>query len=274
LSSKPLKLKALQTFIKEVFLRNKIMAYLGLLFLIIAIGLGLYAFINDVEVLGINSMVKPIKFCLSTWVFAWTMTYLLHYVNNQKRVKWYSILTTVIFLFENGVIIFQAFRGQQSHFNTEDLMGGVLYGLMGVLITWSTLATLTIALRFIFQKSYTVSAPFALSIKIGFIFFVVFSFLGGYMSAINSHNVGGDIGKEGLPFLNWSTVFGDVRVAHFFGLHSLQLIPLAGYWISTRIIEVDKAKMFIWMIAMLYFSFVCFTMFQALQGRPFISVAM
>jgi hypothetical protein len=248
------------------------MAYLGLLFLIIAIGLGLFAFINEIKVLGINSMIKPIKFCLSTWIFAWTMAYLLHYVNNQNRVKWYSILTTIIFLFENGVIIFQAIRGQQSHFNTTDLLGGILYGLMGVLITWSTLATLTIALRFIFQKSYSIPAPFVLSIKIGLIFFVIFSFLGGYMSAINSHNVGGAIGKEGLPFFNWSTVFGDVRVAHFFGLHSLQIIPIAGYFINAMIPNVSKAKLYIWILAFSYFSFICFTMFQALQGKPFIGL--
>jgi hypothetical protein len=260
----------LQALIKEIFLRNKIMAYLGLLFLILAVVFGLYAFINETRVLGINSMVKPIKFCLSTWIFAWTMSYLLHFVNNQNRVKWYSILTTVIFVYENGVIIFQAFRGQQSHFNVSDIVGGILYASMGVLITLSTLATLTIAIRFIFQKSYTIPSPFALSIKIGLIFFVIFSFLGGYMSAINSHNIGGEIGKEGLPFLNWSTLFGDVRVAHFFGLHSLQLIPLAGYFINSSTNEPQKAKMFIWIVAIIYFCFVSFTMYQALNGKPFI----
>jgi hypothetical protein len=260
----------LQTLIKEIFSRNKILAYTGLLFLAIAIVLSLYSFINKVEVLGINSMIKPIKFCISTVAYSWTMAYLLFYVKRQKSVKWYSILALGVMIYENGVIIIQAFRGKQSHFNQSELVGGILYGIMGILIVWLTTATLVIALRFIFQKEYAISAPFALSIKIGLIFFVVFSFLGGYMSAINSHNVGGEIGKEGLPFLNWSTIFGDVRVAHFFGLHSLQVIPLIGYFVSTRVQDIFISKMIIWVGAIIYFSFICFTLYQALHGKPFL----
>jgi hypothetical protein len=262
----------LKTLINDIFAKNKILAYMGLGFLIIALMLSLYAFINTQQVLGLNSMIKPIKFCISTWAYAWTMAYLLFYVNNQKKVKWYSILACFVMVFENGVIIVQAIRGKISHFNQSELIGGILYGVMGILIVWLTTATLIIAIRFIRQKSYTISSPFALSIKIGLIMFVVFSFMGGYMSAINSHNVGGEIGQTGLPLLNWSTLFGDVRVAHFFGIHSLQLIPLLGYFISTRIYDESKAKTFIWIGAFLYFGFVVFTMNQALNGIPFIKI--
>lgn len=238
----------------------------------LAILLGLYAIINTEEVLGINSMIKPIKFCISTWVYAWTMAYLLFYVNNQKKVKWYSILASFVMIFENVVITVQGFRGKISHFNHSELAGVILYALMGVMIVWLTTATLVIAIRFILQKTYTISSPFALSIKIGLIMFVIFSFLGGYMSAINTHNVGGETGQAGLPFLNWSTLFGDVRVAHFFGIHSLQLIPLFGYIMSSSVKEESKAKTFIWIGTLFYLSFVCFTMYQALNGLPFIKL--
>ena len=90
------------------------------------------------------------------------------------------------------------------------------------------------------------------------------------MSAINNHNIGGGIGQAGLPLLNWSTLFGDVRVAHFFGIHSLQVIPLFGYFVSIRFIDEFKAKTYIWLGSTLYFSFICFTMYQALDGMPFI----
>ena len=256
--------------IEEIFRRNKQLAMMGSFFLGLAICLGLYATINTGEVLGINSMIKPIKFGLSTWVYAWTMAYLLFYVNNQNRVKWYSILAIIVMLYENGVIIIQAFRGKLSHFNQTELLGGILYALMGIMIVWLTTATLVISARFILQKSYSINKNFALSIKIGLVFFVIFSFVGGYMSAINSHNIGGKIGEAGLPLLNWSTLFGDLRVAHFFGIHSLQIIPLFGYYTSKRIINEKNATSFIWIGSIIYLIFICSVMIQALKGIPFI----
>ena len=256
--------------IKEIFSRNQLLARMGLFFLALAVFLGLYATVNDEKILGINSMIKPLKFALSTWAYAWTMAYLLFYVNNQNRVKWYSILATVVMLYENGVITIQAFRGKLSHFNQTELLGGILYAIMGVMIVWLTTATLIIALRFIFQKTSTISKSFALSIKIGLILFVIFSFMGGYMSIINSHNIGGKIGEAGLPFINWSTLFGDLRVAHFFGIHSLQVIPFLGFYVSANIKNESKASLFVWIGSIIYLGFVCFTMMQALNGIPFV----
>ena len=40
--------------------------------------------------------------------------------------------------------------------------------------------------------------------------------------------------SEGIPFVGWSTTHGDMRPAHFFGLHGLQLIPLLGIFINRR----------------------------------------
>jgi hypothetical protein len=175
-----------------------------------------------------------------------------------------------VMFFENTVIIVQAFRGKLSHFNQSELVGGILYGIMGILIVWVTTATLVITIRFITQKTYTINPSFALSIKIGLVFFIVFSFFGGYMSAINSHNVGGEIGKTGLPILNWSTLFGDLRVAHFFGIHSLQLIPFLGYFISTKVKNTISANRLVWLITIVYLGFVSSLAYQSLMGLPFI----
>jgi hypothetical protein len=256
-------------FVKEIYQRNRLLANMGTLFLVVSILLSIYAPFNTVQVLGINAMLKPIKFCISIWIYAWTMAYLLYYVDNQQKVRQFSILATVTMIYENAVIIVQAFRGKLSHFNQTEIVGGILYALMGIMIFWLTTATLVLTIRFMRQKTYQINSALVLSIKIGLILFVFFSYFGGYMSAINSHNVGGKIGDAGLPLLNWSTLFGDLRVAHFFGIHSLQLIPLFGFWASKKYSEV-KAKQYIWGVAILYLSFVCFTMFQGLQGMPFV----
>ncbi len=258
------------SLVKEIYLRNRLLATAGTINLIAAVLMSIYAFVNTTEVLGINSMIKPIKFTISIWVYSWTLAYLLFYLNDQKKVRNFSILSIIVMTYENLVIIIQAFRGKLSHFNQTEIIGGILYMIMGIMIVIVTVATLIIAIRFIRQKTYAINPTFALSIKIGLIFFVIFSFMGGYMSAINSHNVGGQIGEAGLPLLNWSTIFGDLRVPHFFGLHSLQLIPLFGYFISKNPNKESKTKRLVWIFSILYFAFVSFTLWQALKGVPFL----
>ena len=257
--------------LQELKKRNALLTNNGTVFLILAIVLSIYALINTEVVFGINSMIKPIKFAISTWIYSWSLAYLLFYVNNQRRVKLFSYLSVLVMLFENGVITIQALKGNISHFDQSESIGGILYALMGVFIVWVTTATLVVTVRFIFQKTYSIAAPFALSIKIGLLLFVVFSFFGGYMSVLNTHNVGGKIGGEGVPFLNWSTLYGDLRVAHFFGIHSLQIIPLAGYFISSKINDEQKAKNIVWLVALLYFVFITALAFQSISGLPFFS---
>lgn len=261
----------IMNFISELYKRNKLLANLGTLFLALAILLAVYAPFNTVEVLGINSMIKPIKFALSIWIYAWSFAYLLFYFEEQKRVQKFSKFAAFVMIFEQAVITFQAFRGKLSHFNQTEVFGGILYALMGIFIVWLTVSTLFLSIRFIKQKSFSISKPFALSIQIGLIVFVIFSFFGGYMSAINTHTVGGEIGQKGLPLVNWSTFFGDLRIAHFFGVHALQVIPFAGFLISKYKSNEKSATRFIWLISILYFLFVSFTAYQALTGNPFIS---
>lgn len=258
--------------INELYFRNRLLTILGTIFLVLAFILTILALFNTTQVLGLNSMIKPLKFALSTMIYSYTMAYLLYYVINQKAVKWYSILATVVMLFENSVIVGQALRGNISHFNQTELVGGILYALMGVFIVWLTSATMVIAIRFIRQGSYAISAPYALSIKLGLVLFVVFSFFGGYMSAVNSHNVGGEMGQSGLPLLNWSTLFGDLRVAHFFGIHTLQLIPLLGFYIANLVVNESRAKTYIWLFTTMYVGFVCYTAWQAVMGMPLVAL--
>ncbi len=46
------------------------------------------------------------------------------------------------------------------------------------------------------------------------------------MSAQDSHAVGAEGG--GVPLFGWNRLGGDLRIAHFMGIHAMQAIPILG----------------------------------------------
>jgi hypothetical protein len=250
-------------------LKNKILFWLGFIHLLIFITLFNYSFFNEVVVLGINSMVKPMKFALSIWIYSWTMALILNYVTDNRKVEIYSLVAFICMGFEQIAITLQALRGELSHFNISDTFGIILFALMGVFILIITLWTAYITYIFSRQNTYELNEAIVLSIKIGLIFFVVFSLFGGYISSLQGHTVGASDGEKGLWFLNWNTHFGDLRVAHFFGIHSLQIIPLFTL-LTSKWFDNSKSINAVKIFSFIYFTFILWTLVQGLLGLPFI----
>jgi hypothetical protein len=98
-------------------------------------------------------------------------------------------------------------------------------------------------------------------IRLGLLLFIIFSLEGGLMVGLLKHTVGGPDGEPGLPLVNWSTEYGDLRIAHFIGIHSLQVLPLFGHYIS-------KTKMQTILFSAAYFLLASALFLQAMKGIP------
>ncbi len=163
---------------------------------------------------------------------------------------------------ENGLIIMQTIRDTTSHFNIRSGSFNILvFSFMGVIIILFMALCIIVAIMFFQQKHFSISPAYVWGIRLGIVFFIIFSFEGGVMVSRLSHTIGGRDGAAGMPFVNWSNQHGDLRIAHFLGIHALQLLPLAGRYLA-------KNSNHLFGCAAVYFLGVTAVLVQALKGIP------
>ena len=216
-------------------------------------------FLDETRILGISAWIKPFKFFASVGLMVWTMGWLMYYLDNQKKVIVYSLVLAISMFIENALIFLQSARATTSHFNIDTATDGIIFGLMGIFIIVFTIVTILIIMAFFRQKTFPVSKHYLWSIRLGLILFLFFCIEGGFMLRLSKHTVGAPDGGPGLPLVNWSTQYGDLRIAHFIGIHALQLLPLFGYYIAKNTRQVQ------W-FAGVYFIFTMFLLISALKG--------
>ena len=244
-------------------LRNEALFYFGLFCLIGSILCIILMFTSQTKVLGINAWIKPFKFFLSSVIFVWSMAWFMYYLNLPQKVNYFSWMTILVLGFETIYITWQAYRGQLSHFNISTPFTGAMFALMGIAISIMTIWTAYIGYLFFTKDFPDLPMSYVWGIRIGILLFVIFAFQGGLMASWLQHTVGAPDGGPGLPLTNWSTGFGDLRIAHFLGMHALQILPLLGYFL------IKDVKSII-ITSILYFVITSAIFIQALMGRPLI----
>jgi len=252
----------ISNFFNELRRRNRLLHDYGWFCLLATVFCVILVFTTTRQVLGINAFIKPAKFFFSVVPLVWTMGWILDYLNPKKGIRSYTLAAIIILSFELLAIFIQAARGRLSHFNESTLGELILFQLMGLAIVTLVVWTAVIMIRFFRQRKFPISPAYLWGIRLGLLCFVIFSLEGGVMGWYLSHSVGTADGGPGLPIINWSRDHGDLRVAHFFGIHSLQLLPLIGHW-------VRKQTWIILVISIVYFCFVSFQLVSALNGHPF-----
>jgi hypothetical protein len=218
---------------------------------------------DDRQVLGINLWIKPAKFLLSGLIYLWTVGWLLTLVQASEASRhWVGWGMSLILIGENLAISGQALRGERSHFNFSSAANAAVFSLMGAMIAINTIL-LVVLLWWFLTKAVPMPAAAAWGCRLGVLLAVLASLEGGYMAAYRSHAVGVPDGGPGVPFLNWSTEAGDLRIAHFIGLHGLQVLPAAGF-----LLPEAGALAGVWIVAALQYGAFVLTWLQAMAKKP------
>lgn len=239
---------------------------------------------------GAPAWAKPAKFAISLSIYSFTFTWLLTFVQRWKKiVAFVTAIATVTISGEMVLIVLQAARGVPSHFNLSTSFDAAVYNSMGVFAGLLWIGAFVVAILLLFE--HKTEKGLLWSLRLGLIIAMVGMGVGVLMTlptasqlaALHAghaplirgaHSVGVPDGDPGLPFLGWSTLGGDLRIAHFVGLHALQVLPFLGWFLSRRrfsFLRDGHRVALIWTVGLGYLGLVGSLLWQALRGQSLIA---
>jgi hypothetical protein len=254
----------------------------GLLMLPALLGALAGLWLDPRTITGAPAWLKPAKFAASIAVYSLTLAWVFTYLPQRRRMRRIVGWTTAIaMLLEIAIIDVQAWRGVASHFNVSTPLDGVLFTIMGLAIVVQTLTSISVAIA-LWREPFTDDA-LGWALRFGMTLTIVGALAGGLMTRptteqldqvrathrmplAGAHTVGAADGGPGLPGTGWSTKHGDLRVAHFAGLHAIQVLMLFAFvlprWWSARL----RSRVIALMSAS-YAAFFGILIWQALRGQ-------
>lgn len=239
---------------------------------LILLGVCFFASIfDDRQVMGLNPWIKPMKFCLSIALYSATLSILLGLIDGYESLRlWIGRLVAAMMYIEITCITIQAVRGVTSHYNIATSFDGAIFGLMGIAIALNTILDAFVFGLFVISPVSALPTGLSWGIRFGLILFIGASIEGGLMIMNQAHTVGAPDGGPGLPWVNWSTSHGDLRIAHFLGLHAIQILPLLGLAVDWLVgISVVRAAL-VTLCAAGYGWVMWWQTKLALSGQPFL----
>jgi hypothetical protein len=277
----------LRHFVEKLWRTDARLTAVGLLMIGLLAASGLALIVDPREILGAPAWMKPAKFAASiaiyTLTLAWVFTHLPDWPRTRRIVSW---VTTVTLLLEIAIIDAQAWRGTTSHFNVGTLVDGVLFSLMGLAIVVQTFAAIAVAASL--WRQHFEDRAIGWALRLGITVTIVGAMTGGLMTqptraqldvaraggrvtVVGAHTVGALDGGPGLPVTGWSRAHGDLRVAHFLGLHALQLLPLTAFIFARRGWPQRRRVRMVWATSASYASLFALLLWQALRGQSILS---
>ena len=216
---------------------TKSLFWLAVICVVVAVALIPLWILDSRQLLGVSVWEKPIKFYISVAIFSFTYSWLSSFLTRGGRwVKITGFVIAVSLAVEIVIILAMASIGETSHFNVSTPTAIAIWSIMATFISIVLFSTIFISLMIMFQKQQEFNLKLALAlgsintaVGMGLAYLMTWptaTQLANYQGIAGAHAVGVSDGGPGLPFLGWSTVAGDLRVGHFFGLHSIQVAAI------------------------------------------------
>jgi hypothetical protein len=235
---------------------------------------------------------KPFKFAVSIVIYAVTWAWLYAYLPRNRFVRWSAAITAAMLAIEYLIIVGQVVRGRQSHFNVATALDAALWATMATSIVVLWIANLVVVIFLVRRQIGGPSLTWAVRAGAVISLFgagVAFTMTrptaaqraslgdGTFGGLIGGHSVGVADGGPIMPVTGWSTTGGDLRIAHFVGLHALQGLPLVAVLLAllaarVALLRAEAVRTRLVVVASAGYAGLTFlTLWQALRGQPLTS---
>lgn len=180
---------------------------------------------------GVSVWVKPAKFAASFVAWFWTLAWAWGVLAPAARrgmsaavVLWGTLLAAAV---EQGWIIVRAMLGLPSHFAQDPLGAAVYASVMSVGAVTLVALGAVLGVLVLLRGDQTQPRPWRLAVGLGLLLGgVLGGFTGATISGLDTAVIGGTPTDAGaFPPFFWSRDGGDLRIAHFIGIHAMQALP-------------------------------------------------
>jgi hypothetical protein len=267
---------SVREFFRELDSKDALLSRLGWILMAVVPVFAALALLVPASLHAINPWIKPIKFSLSFSTFATTISlFLLALRIPAWQLRLARRLIAISVAFEILSLGAQAWRGvyaSGSHTLFDSFLAQMTNGM--VMVNTAIVSAMFVLLCVNRVHASLVDRPMLAALRSSIAIFLVGNAVGGYMLARGSHTVGAPDGGAGLPFVNWSTIAGDLRIAHFIAIHAIQIVPLFAYVLSQMapIPTVKQRKFAVAALAIAVALAVSATFIQAAMGRPLLAL--
>jgi hypothetical protein len=249
------------------------LAWAGLAILALMAPTALALAVDPRSLNGIPIWIKPLKFQASVGIYlltlAWFVAALPERVRQGRIVGALVAAAIAASAFEIGYITLQAARGLASHYKVDDPFHAAMYTLMGIGAVTLTAVSPAVAALLWRHRPARWSTAFWVSAVLGLtLTFVLGAGAGAVLSSGDGHWIGGvrsDAG--GVPVFGWSRTGGDLRAAHFLGMHALHGLPVIGF-MAGRLLPAGKAIGAVVMATAAYCAVTGVVFWLAVSGIP------